>query len=337
MSLKYFIAPALIVSIAMSSTFKKEATQTAANKEPLNQSVTFRGFDHFMWAVRDFKSAPSFFRDTLGFNFTGTLNHMSTLDNFLIYFKDDTYLEPLTPVDTTSTFANAMKKWLTKHEGSWKIGFNAEPLLPLRERMMDMKWRAFPPSGGTFVRMNNRSDIAHEMWQGLSFTTPPGNYLFFWHFTKGWDTMKLKVPEIDPTKIINHRNTALGLKTAWVAVWEIHATARTYAQLGLPEASEMFEVPHLKSMARKITLPMGDLLFLQPMYFDSPVMDFLLSRGENLMGVSIEVENLETAKKVIENGYGTNFSVYDGIGGKSFLVPAEKARGVNLEFYQVKN
>lgn len=79
---------------------------------------------------------------------------------------------------------------------------------------------------------------------------------------------------------------------------------------------------------------MGDLLFLEPNTYLSPVYEFLVTRGENLMGVSIEVADLEIARQIIERGYGEEFEPYDGLSGRSIRIPAAKAHGVHLEFYE---
>jgi hypothetical protein len=79
---------------------------------------------------------------------------------------------------------------------------------------------------------------------------------------------------------------------------------------------------------------LGDIVLLQPRLAASPVREFLALRGENLMGISLEVTDLERARQVVERGLGERFAPYDGLVGRSFRVPAARAKGVHLEFFQ---
>jgi hypothetical protein len=100
------------------------------------------------------------------------------------------------------------------------------------------------------------------------------------------------------------------------------------------KAGEVFSFPTLKAKARRVVFPRGDALLLEPAAFDSPVNVFLVTRGENLIGISIEVGDLSTARRVLERGLGRVLEPYQGIDGRSVLVPAEQAHGVYLEWVQ---
>lgn len=301
-------------------------------QEPLEET-TFRGVDHFMWVVRDLDAAPAFLRDTLGFALVGSRNRMGSIENVLAWMPDDSYLEPLAPYNPESAWANAIDRWRQVHEGAWKIGFNAEPLDPLYERFVELGWTASEPGAGGFVAMDGRSGIADAMWRGLTLATPPGHYIFFWHLTDGWETMKRTVPDLDPTRATEHPNTAQGIRAAWVAVWDVEETLDRFARMGMPEAGAPFAVPHLRAEARRIALPSGDLVFLRPSSWDSPVSDFLLQRGENLMGVTLGVSDLDVARRVLARGFGEAMPEHRTADGRCALfVPAEKAHGVFLEW-----
>ncbi|MGI9181089.1 MAG: VOC family protein [Longimicrobiaceae bacterium] len=295
--------------------------------------ITFRGVDHFMWVVRNLDAAPTFFRDSLGFAFNATRNDMSGIENFLIWFEDETYLEPLATTWADDPQALLIRHFGQTHEGAWQIGFNAEPLDRYAEWMRARGYVVFGPSAGTFQRMNGGDGLPEEMWQGMRSRQQPGNYLFFWHFTPGWDAMKLRVPDLDPTRVSTHPNTARGIRSAWVAVWDLEEAGERFRRLGM-QASDTFDVEHLAAWGRRIVLPMGDIVLLQPRLIASPVREFLALRGENLMGISLEVADLERAREVVGHGLGMSFEPYDGLEGRSFRVPAAHAKGVNVEFFQ---
>lgn len=318
--------------------FAGGSSQVGAQEPGRSETTIFRGVDHFMWAVRDLDAAPAFFRDTLGFEFVGSRNKMGSIENFLIWLPDGSYLEPLGPYNPESEFSNALDRWLQVHEGAWKIGFNAEPLQPLYERFQSLDWTAYEPGPGTFVAMDDRLEIADEMWRGLTLWTPPGNYIFFWHFTEGWEEMKEQVPELDPTRVSEHPNTAQGIGRAWVAVWDLNQTLDRFERMGMPDPGESFQVEHLQAEARQISFPMGDMVFVEPTSWESPVMDFLARRGENLMGITLIVSDLDQAERVLEYGFRTSVQVHQQDGGtQTLFIPADHAHGVFLEWAEQLN
>lgn len=292
-----------------------------------------RGIDHFMWAVRDLGRARAFFHDSLGFDFASPRNDLGELATLWIWFEDDTFLEPFEPVGD-SAFANLVRRFLEKHEGAMWVGLNAEPLDALARVLRSGGYTTDGPVDGIPVRsINGVSGLPPSAWRTLDVSGFPGNYLFFWHFTPGWDQLRTRVPEFEPTRVRSHRNTARRLRTSWLAVWSVDVTARAFERMGA-KAGEVFSFPILRAKARRVAFPRGDALLLEPAALDSPVNVFLVSRGENLMGISIEVRDLSIARRVLERGLGRPLEPYRGIDGRSLLVPPEQGHGVYLEWVQ---
>ena len=80
------------------------------------------------------------------------------------------------------------------------------------------------------------------------------------------------------------------------------------------------------------------LLLLQPIQQDSIVDRFLKGRGSAaVMGVSLEVANLETVAKRLEQGAVSTKQSYGGVYGASLLVPAADTRGLWIEFVARSN
>jgi hypothetical protein len=63
-------------------------------------------------------------------------------------------------------------------------------------------------------------------------------------------------------------------------------------------------------------------------------MEFLFTRGEGVMGASIEVQSLEGAQKHIESRSGRRFPSYAGLEGARLLLPASFTHGVSLELFE---
>ncbi|MFN2445580.1 MAG: hypothetical protein ABR606_08365 [Vicinamibacterales bacterium] len=63
-------------------------------------------------------------------------------------------------------------------------------------------------------------------------------------------------------------------------------------------------------------------------------MQYLFVRGEGVMGASIEVRDLELARRFIETRSRERFPTYAGLEGTSILLPASFAHGVAVELFE---
>jgi hypothetical protein len=76
------------------------------------------------------------------------------------------------------------------------------------------------------------------------------------------------------------------------------------------------------------------IVLLEAQGSEGPVPQFSRGRGEGLMGISLEVENLEKARALIQKNTKRSFPPYPGFYGNSFLIPGELAGGVWIEMVQ---
>jgi len=75
-------------------------------------------------------------------------------------------------------------------------------------------------------------------------------------------------------------------------------------------------------------------VLLEPKGEAGKVASFLAERSEGIMGISIEVGSLKTARTLLENNTKRKFAPYAGAYGNSILIPAELAHGVWIEMFQ---
>ena len=85
---------------------------------------------------------------------------------------------------------------------------------------------------------------------------------------------------------------------------------------------------------REIEAGGGRIVLLEPKGKTGKAASFLAERGEGIMGVSIEVGSLETARALLEKNTKRDFVSYAGAYGNSILIPAELAHGVWIEMFQ---
>lgn len=215
------------------------------------------------------------------------------------------------------------------------MGVHVNDVTAIARHLTGRGLKVSEPSGGSWQGLAGRTDLPKQMWMGLDLLATPGHLVYFWHFTSDWDQMRARLPAVDPLRAesTTHANSAIGLRTPWLATWDLQRTVREFAFLnGTPQPT--FAIPRLHALGQWLDLERGRLLLLQPADDDSPVMEHLFTRGESMMGASLEVQDLDRAHKLIETRSGQRFSVYAGLEGRSMLLPARFTHGVALELFE---
>ena len=93
-------------------------------------------------------------------------------------------------------------------------------------------------------------------------------------------------------------------------------------------------IPQLDADGVEVEAGRGKLVLLQPKGNKGVAARFLKRRGEGIIGLGFRVEKLERARALIQKNLRLELRPYDGPSGASVLVPAEKAFGVWVEFFQ---
>jgi catechol 2,3-dioxygenase-like lactoylglutathione lyase family enzyme len=98
-----------------------------------------------------------------------------------------------------------------------------------------------------------------------------------------------------------HPNGAIRLSAVWIAVKNLDASIETYKRLGLVPGRAI-EAPDLAANGREIAAGTGPLLPLAPKaaHNSGPIDDFLASRGEGLMGVTIDVADIARVRDYLK-------------------------------------
>lgn len=253
-------------------------------------------------------------------------------------FADGSFLELVAQRKSAPALGEAVSAFLRSHEGAWKMGVSINDAAAVRRHLTGRGLKVSEPSGGTWQGLTGRTDLPKEMWTGLDLLETPGHLAYVWHFTPGWDEMRARMPAIEPLRAASttHANSAIGLRTPWLATWDLRRTAREFAFLS-KTPDPPFAVPRLQALGQWLELARGRIPLLQPADDDSPVMQHLFVRGEGLMAASIEVQDLERAQRLVERRSGQRFPSYRGLEGTAILLPATFIHGVALELFQRPN
>src|ERR1051326_887784 len=294
-----------------------------------------QGIDHIGIVVRDLETAKNTYRN-LGFTvFAGGIEQLGTprpeWRNSPIYLESG-ILELLTSLDRTKTFGSMLANFLEKHEGALFLGLEASPLDEAAKFLRSRGYNVQGPKSGTMNDDPEQTDKSPRWgsWRLAGFETGP---IPAAHLpTKSTDAIFFI--QYDPSGVTVHANTAKKLSSVWMAVKDLQASVREYKSMGLPTSRKLV-VTQLGAQGQEIVAGQGSILLLQPEKSDGKVASFLAGRGaEGIMGVSLEVANLQTTRSLLEANTRRQFAPYAGPFGKSILIPPEFTHGVWMEFFQ---
>jgi catechol 2,3-dioxygenase-like lactoylglutathione lyase family enzyme len=299
-----------------------------------------KGVDHVGIAVRDLDSRVQLYRDRLGFTVGDLGKHPGGTANAGIHFKKKTYLELISVYDRERAAKGPgnLVPFLDKHEGTLFVGLEVESAERAAAYLRGRGFEIGGPESGTWTPDDVEEKVP-ELWKSIWFVKPfdPGEHLFFIQYEpheEFWSKLEEKYPKLkqDPAKKV-HSNGALRLQAVWMNVKNLADSTKAYEAIGLARGSKM-ELSTIGAMAQEIQAGEGALLLLTPDVPGGVADKFMADRGESMMGVSIEVEDLEKTRAVLKRGLHQEFAVYSGPFGKSVLVPGDLAAGAWIEFFE---
>lgn len=130
-----------------------------------------------------------------------------------------------------------------------------------------------------------------------------------------------------------HPNTGEKLQAVLVAAKDLKAAVRAYESIGFT-AGRRVSLPQLGAKGRESETGEGLVLLLETSSAGGEVASFLVRRGEDVIGVSIKVAELNTALNILETNLKLKLRPYEGAYGKSVLVPVEVTRGIWIEMFK---
>jgi methylmalonyl-CoA/ethylmalonyl-CoA epimerase len=298
-------------------------------KEPSKAAIfgSGNGLDHVGVAVRDLETAKKDYRDVLGFTvFAGGKHPNGSRNSVAVLETGYRYLELITFWDRTKAQGAMLAKFLEKHEGALFVGLNVFPLDDtaklLRARGVNIRG---PEAGSLSGDPEQHDQLFAWRLVGLETGAVPAAHLP----TKSTDAVFF----IQDQSTV-HPNTAKTLASVWMAVSDLEASVRAHESMGFRPARRL-AAPQLAARGEEIEAGQGTILLLGPENSTGRVASFLAERGaEGIMGVSIEVASLQTARNLLESNTKRQFKSYDGPYGQSILIPPELTHGVWIEFFQ---
>jgi catechol 2,3-dioxygenase-like lactoylglutathione lyase family enzyme len=289
------------------------------------------GLDHVGIAVRDLETAKKTYRDVLGFAVfafgkfpSGNRSAGSYLESGL--------LELTTCWDPAKTIGGVVAKFLEKHEGALFVGLEASPVDDAAKLLRTRGFKIKGPESGSMSDDPDQHDPVPNVgsWRYAGFESGPVPAA---HLPAKSEDAVFFI-EYAPSVGIVHANTAKKLSSVWMGVRELGTSVGAYESIGF-RASRKLTVSQLGAQGQELEAGDGSILLLQPKNSTGSVASFLAERGaEGIMGVSIEVASLQTARSLLEANTKRQFEPYAGPYGESILIPPELTYGVWIEFFQ---
>jgi catechol 2,3-dioxygenase-like lactoylglutathione lyase family enzyme len=315
--------------------------EAAQSRETANPFLgTGRGVDHVGIGVRDLEKARRDYEEVLGFKCTGNLPAVGgrALIRSIIFFEDETLLEFLSPSPGAPASGDEFREWVEKHEGGMSLALRIssaqDAAAYLEAHNFEVKVTGWPRA--------KEGETAPAPVQYYSLTTPDapsGNRQVF--MTWIWLVEYVSSPERSARRaarreqgLMNHPNTAKRLHSVWFAVRDLDASLRNLQDAGL-EPREIREVKSLGAAGREVKAGSGCMLLLQSADEKGALEKFISNHDDGeIIGVSIEVADLNKARSWVESRSGQKLEPYDGFYGRSILIPPALTHGVWMELFQ---
>jgi catechol 2,3-dioxygenase-like lactoylglutathione lyase family enzyme len=292
-----------------------------------------RGIDHVgpMVRLENFDSAADVWINQLGFSATPALLSPLGAKNRLIWFDDLSYLEILTFTELND-FTAPFLAFLEEHEGAKFYGTevtNAEQAISF------LNGAGYPnvgPIPAAPLIIESTGDVVglSPLWRSIILTTrlAPDNSNFLLDYDEAQvQQMFVDFPVLAPQP---HPNTAQKINALWLVVSDLDAAIDFYEGLGLQVGAKHQKIHYLGGRGAEVRFRDNNLILLEP---DGPgiVADFAADRGEGILGVSIQVGNLQTALSLVNGNTGLGLETFKYKGRNRFLIPASLTHGFLVE------
>lgn len=295
-----------------------------------------RGIDHVAALVRpeNFDAAGEVWSDDLGFALTPALLSPIGAKNRLIWFDDLSYLEIATFTELNG-FTAPFLAFLEDHEGG---KFYGTDVADAAQAIAFLTGAGYPnvgpiPTAPLTIEATGEVLGLIPLWESIVLTerVAPDNSNFFLDYNEAQvQRLFIEFPSTAPQP---HPNTAQKIDTLWLVVADLDAAIDFYEGLGLKVAAKNQKIHYLGARGAEVRYNNNTLALLEP---DGPglVADFAAERGEGIMGASIQVGDLETARALVNGNTGLNLQSFKDKGQDRFLIPSSLTNEFLIEMVE---
>ena len=295
-----------------------------------------RGIDHVGPLVRleNFEDAVDVWTGQLGFAATPVLLSPLGAKNRLIWFEDLSYLEVVAFTELNE-FTAPFLAFLENHEGAKFYGSEVADADQALAFLAGAGYSAAGPIPAPPLTLEATGEVVgtSPLWRSVILLAPvaPDNSSFLLDYDEAQvQQMFADFPALAPQP---HPNTAQRIDTLWLVVSDLDAAIAFYEGLGLDVRFKNKKIHYLGARGAEVRYGNATLALLKP---DGPgiVADFAADRGEGILGVSLEVGDLQAALALVNGNTGLGLQTFRYKGRDRFLIPAALTHGVLVEMVE---
>ena len=268
----------------------------------------------------------------LGFKFMEIPPQSGGFVPYVIWFENGTYLE-LQPIAALSFIAkmfdytDGYSDFAEKYEGAVFLGLATSSARYAADHLKVRDFQAHlveEDPGLSYVF------VSHEP-SGEEHAFPLAIFFVEYLFDPGRPARLAAQLE---QGMMSHPNTARRLYSVWFAVRDLEASLKNIQNAGF-EPGETREAKFLGAKGREVKAGNGYMLLLQSIDKNGVLAKYLSDHHDGeIIGVSVEVSDVEKARSLIESRSGQKLDPYEGFYGRSIMVPPDLTHGVWLELFQ---
>ena len=294
---------------------------------------TGQGIDHVGIAVRDIKKTRDDYERVLGFKVIEA-TQPNGWPQAGILFEDLTFLEfqpivALSWIAKKFDYADGYADFAQKYEGAVFLGMATSSAKYAADHLKARNFQAYlniEEAPGFYDLV----EISHDP-SGEKQAFPLAIFLIEYIFDPGRPARFAARLE---QGMMTHPNTARRLHSVWFAVRDLKTSLQNLQDVGL-EPGETREARFLEAKGREVKAGDGCLLLLQSIDKNGVLANFLSDRHDGeIIGVSIEVSDLNKARSWVEGHSGHKLEPDDGFYGRSIIIPPDLTNGLWMELFQ---
>jgi catechol 2,3-dioxygenase-like lactoylglutathione lyase family enzyme len=292
---------------------------------------TGQGVDHVGIAVRDFKKTKDDYEQVLGFKVKENPPQPNGWLQSVIWFENATYLEfqPIAALPWIAKmfdYTDGYADFAEKYEGAVFLGLATSSAKGAADHLKTRNFQAYLVVDDPF----NYVHISHEP-SGEEQAFPLAVFFIEYFFDPGRPARLAARLE---QGMMTHPNTARRLHSVWFAINNLEASLQRLQDAGL-EPGQAREMKFLGATGREVQAGNGYLLLLQSADKNGLLANFLLDHHDGeIIGISIEVSDLNKARSWVESHSRHKLEPYDGFYGRSIMIPPDLTHGVWMELFQ---
>ncbi|MFD1001944.1 VOC family protein [Ohtaekwangia kribbensis] len=240
--------------------------------EEANLHKLIIGIDHVPIVVRDLNEAKTLFSDHLKFTVKNGREHEG-ISNFFVKFQDGTYLEFITPLDSSFAIGNYYSNFLKHRAGGTSLALSVKSADSV---MLSLQQCAVP-----FKSNEN------PVWLSVE---PSGYDLFYIEYrNKTW-----KEREVYTT----HANQSLSLKSVWWISEDPAKYISNFTKLGFVHTGAS---TYLGIRAQVLKAGSSELIVVSRRDGASILANFKSAAREGVFGFTVQVKSLATIKQLLKD------------------------------------